>query len=60
VTGGLSLHTIDFAELSRLSDELDAEKPYIELIDGRCYPSPATGRNEANPAGVEPCAPAGR
>ena len=31
---GLSLHTIDFAELSRLSDELDAEKPYIELIDG--------------------------
>jgi len=30
----LSLQTIDFAELSRLSDELDAEKPYFELIDG--------------------------
>jgi len=28
------LQTIDFAELARLTDELDAEKPYIELIDG--------------------------
>ncbi len=30
----LPLQTIDFAELDRLSTELDAEKPYIELIDG--------------------------
>lgn len=28
------MQTIDFAELSRISQELDAEKPYIELIDG--------------------------
>jgi Uma2 family endonuclease len=28
------LQTIHFAELSRLSQELDAEKPYFELIEG--------------------------
>lgn len=28
------VQTIDYAELSRLSNELDAEKPYFELIDG--------------------------
>jgi Uma2 family endonuclease len=29
------VQTIDFAELSRLSDVLDARKPYLELINGR-------------------------
>lgn len=29
------VQTIDFAELSRLSDVLDARKPYLELIGGR-------------------------
>jgi Uma2 family endonuclease len=28
------LQTIDFSELLRLSDRLDATKPYVELIDG--------------------------
>lgn len=28
------MQTIDFKELSRISDRLDAEKPYVELIDG--------------------------
>jgi Uma2 family endonuclease len=28
------VQTIDFAELVRIGDELDAEKPYVELIDG--------------------------
>lgn len=38
------MQTIDFAELSRLSDELDARKPYVELIDGIRVPkvSPRT------------------
>jgi Uma2 family endonuclease len=38
------VQTIDFAELSRLSDELDARKPYVELIDGVRVPkvSPRT------------------
>ena len=38
------MQTIDFAELSRLSDDLDARKPYVELIDGVRVPkvSPRT------------------
>jgi Uma2 family endonuclease len=28
------VQTIDYAELVRIGDELDAEKPYVELIDG--------------------------
>lgn len=38
------MQIIDFAELSRLSDELDARKPYLELIDGVRVPkvSPRT------------------
>lgn len=50
------MHTIDFAELARISGELDAEKPYIELIDGIEVPkvSPKTRHSllQAQLAGI--------
>src|ERR1700693_487908 len=42
-----SLQAIDYAELNRLSDELDAEKPYIELIEGLEVPKVSPKRRHS-------------